>query len=84
MFTRIGPERTEAMLFCRRRFRLVALAFGTVVILIPTPGPAESVLERAEGVLERLKDDIKGELPDLREDVREEVAYLNSLWTTAR
>jgi hypothetical protein len=32
-------------------------------------------LERAEGVLERLKDDIKGELQDLREDVREEVAY---------
>ena len=76
MFTRIGPEKTETMVFCRRRFGLAALAFGTVAILTPTPGPAESIMERAEGVLERLKDDIKGELQDLREDVREEVAYL--------
>ena len=37
---------------------------------------SDNILERAEGVLERLKDDLKGELQDLREDLREEVAYL--------
>ena len=36
----------------------------------------DNIWERAEGVLALLKDDIKGGFQDLREDVREEVAYL--------
>jgi hypothetical protein len=51
MFTRIGPEKTETMGFCRRRFGLAALAFGTVAILTPAPGPAQNIFEPKEEAL---------------------------------
>jgi hypothetical protein len=45
--------------------RLAALAFGTAAILTPTPGHTQRILERAEGMLQQLKENIKGELQDL-------------------
>jgi hypothetical protein len=69
-------HKAETPIFRRRHPGLAAIALGTAVILTPTLAPAQSILDRAEGSLERLKDKIKGELQDLREDVREEAAYL--------
>jgi hypothetical protein len=53
----------------RRDFGLGALALGTTTVLLPKLG-------LAQGLLERLKIDLEGDLKDLKEDVREEVAYL--------
>jgi len=41
MFTRIKPEKTETMVFCRRCFGLAALAFGTVAIRWAAPSTSQ-------------------------------------------
>src|SRR5262245_45309365 len=69
-------HKAEAPVFRQRHPGLAAIALSTAAILTPTLAPAQRILERAEGSLERLKDKIKGELGDLREDVRDEAAYL--------
>ena len=69
-------HKAETPIFRRRHPGLAGIALGTAVAVTPILGSAQGVLERAEGLLDQLKADIKGELQDLREDVREEVAYL--------
>lgn len=57
-----------AILAARRaNLGLVALAFGAAALLTPAPGVAQ-------GVLERFKEELKGAITELKEDVREEVA----------
>jgi hypothetical protein len=61
---------TQDILGVRRRALVrTALMCIAVVLLLPTWGAAQ-------GPLERFKEDIKGKLEDVKEDVREEVAYL--------
>src|SRR6516225_5701166 len=69
-------HKAETPIFRRRHPGLAGIALGTAVAVTPILGSAQGVLERAEGMLDQLKADIKGELQDLREDLREEVAYL--------
>jgi hypothetical protein len=59
----------DIMVVRRRDLCQAALAFGAAVLLTPTLGTAQ-------GLLERLREDIKKDLKDLKEDVREEVAYI--------
>ena len=51
-----------------RRRDLGAVLFGAAALLVPTSGAPQNVLER-------LKDEIKGGIQALKDDVREEVAY---------
>jgi hypothetical protein len=61
---------TRDILGLRRRVcGLAALAMVAAALLMPTMGAAQSLLER-------FREGIKGELKDLTEDVREEVAYM--------
>ena len=64
--------KAETPIFRRRHPGLAGIALGAAVAMNPILGSAQGVLERAEGMLDQLKADIKGELQDLRE----EVAYL--------
>ena len=48
-------QKTHILVFRRRVSGLVALAFGAAALLMPTLGAAQ-------GMLERFKEDIKGEL----------------------
>ena len=59
----------DILMVCRRHLGWAALVVIAAVLLMPTLGAAQ-------GLLERFKEDIKGELKDLKDDVREEVAYL--------
>jgi hypothetical protein len=49
----------------RRDLGRAALAFGAATLLTPTLGAAQGPLER-----------LKGDITDVKEDVREEVAYV--------
>jgi hypothetical protein len=61
---------TQDILVARRRhLGWAALVCIAAVLLMPTLGAAQ-------GPLERFKEDLKGELKDVKADVREEVAYL--------
>ena len=57
--------KAETPIFRRRHPGLAGIALGTAVAVIPILGSAQGVLERAEGMLDQLKADIKGELQDL-------------------
>ncbi|MDA9468272.1 DUF1254 domain-containing protein [Bradyrhizobium sp. CCBAU 53415] len=63
------PHRLDLPLFRRRDLGVAALALGTAATL----GPDVSA---AQGVVERLGESLKGELKDLKDDVRAEVAKL--------
>jgi hypothetical protein len=62
------PNTQDTLVVRRRDLLRAALVGGAAALLTPT-------LSAAQGFFERLKEDIKGELKDLKEDVREEVAY---------
>jgi hypothetical protein len=64
----IAPE--DILVFRRRD--LGALALGAAAALVSTPGAAQGILDRVWG-------DIKYRLQDLKDDVREEVAYFLGL-----
>ena len=59
----------DILMVRRRHLGWAALVCIAAMLLLPTLGAAQ-------GPLERFKEDLKGELKDLKEDVREEVAYL--------
>src|SRR6516165_4626381 len=59
----------DILMVRRRHLGWAALVGIAAMILLPTLGAAQ-------GPLERFKEDIKGELKDVKEDIREEVAYL--------
>jgi hypothetical protein len=54
------------------------LAVGAAALLT-TPAAAQDILEGLKGNLERLKNEIEGDLTALKDDTREEVAYLLGL-----
>src|SRR5512145_1171075 len=59
----------DILMVRRRGLCQAVLVFVAAVLLMPTLGATQ-------GLLERFKEEIKGELKTLKEDVREEVAYL--------
>src|SRR5262249_53556954 len=61
--------KAETPIFRRRHPGLAGIALGAAVAMNPILGSAQGVLERAEGMLDQLKADIKGELQELREEV---------------
>jgi hypothetical protein len=62
-------HKTATTVLSRRELAFATLAFGATAGLVPKTGPAQ-------GRLDRLKIDLEGDLKDLKEDAREEVAYL--------
>jgi hypothetical protein len=52
------------------------LIIGAGALLMATPARAPGILEDLTGDMERLKGEIEGDIKGLREDVRQEVAYL--------
>jgi hypothetical protein len=62
--------------FSRRRdFGIGAVAFAATAVLFRL-GAAQTIFGSLSGDLERLKSDIEGDVTALREDAREEAAYL--------
>jgi hypothetical protein len=53
-----------------------ALLCSTVALLTPTTTVAQGILAGVKGEFERLKNEMEGDLAVLKDDVREEVAYL--------
>jgi len=63
------PHTQDTLRVRRRGLCRAALVFVAAALLMPTLGATQ-------GPLERFKEELKGELKALQEDVREEVAYL--------
>jgi hypothetical protein len=55
---------------------LPALTLGVAVLLLAGPSAAQDILGNIKAGMERLKNEIEGEIKALREDAREEAAYL--------
>ena len=58
------------------RTMLPALTLGVAVLLLPGSSAAQDILGNIKTGMERLKNEIEGEIKALREDAREEAAYL--------
>jgi hypothetical protein len=58
------------------RAMLAAPVLGATTLLLPAPSLAQGILGDVKSGIERLKSDIEGDLKALREDVRDEAAYL--------
>jgi hypothetical protein len=71
-----SPHKTQIPVLRRRDLGLGGLALGTAALLMPRPGMAQGILESLQGDMARLKNEIEGDITGLREDAREEVAYL--------
>ena len=52
------------------------LALGTAALLVAAPAFAHDILEQVHGEMKRLKRTIEGDIGSIKEELREEVAYL--------